>query len=412
MAYALVREENLLSRWSFDEGNGSIVNDSVIGGVPVFMNSAKWGSEDDKNALSKYSMDVSTGEGFAVVEANRKFQVTSSYSIMLWFKTNGLPDDYSQLLSKRESTTYSYLFQINPGGSSLEALYRSIGQESQYATTGPIYFSLNQWNCFLSTYDGNYLRSYLNGKPTGIIELADTPLEDDADFGVGGSVDGSNLFKGWIDEFRFYSFPLDRDDAVKVYGEGFGDLGARPVIVAPPVNADANSTVYLSFEKSDGSLSSVSQLQASDIEVSGAELSGFQEHNDTHYRFHVVAHKKPMRIKIRIPAGSAKDDGNFSTSSGSARIQHLEPITSAKNLVGWWTFDQESNQSWESNSTPPANMDAWTPLSLSPKVWLDAYDLNSLDKGTSQGELGQPTDGNSIQFWADKSGNAHHAKKI
>ena len=79
--------------------------------------------------------------------------------------------------------------------------------------------------------------------------------------------------------------------------------------------------------------------------------------------------------------------------------------------MGWWTFDQESNQSWESNSTPPANIDAWTPLTLSPKVWLDAYDLSSLDKGTDQGQLGQPTDGESIQFWADKSGNDHHAKK-
>ena len=407
----VVKKDDLVARWTFDEGNGSIANDSLNGGSPLFMNGSNWGQEEDGNALSKFSMDISTGEGFAVVEANRKFQVTSSYSIMLWFKTNGLPDDYAQLLNKRESTTYSYLFQINPGGTSLEALYRATGQESQYATTGPVYFNLNQWNCFLSTYDGNYLRSYLNGKPTGILELPNTPLKDDADFGVGGSVDGSNLFKGWIDEFRFYSVPLDRDDAVAVYGEGFGDLGARPVIVAPAVNADANSTVYVSFEKTDGTWSSVTQFQASDIEVSGAELTGFQEHNDTHYRFHVVADKKPQRIKIRIPAGSAKDDGNFSTSSGSARIQHIEPITSAKNLVGWWTFDEASTQSWESNSTLPANADAWTPLTLSPKVWLDAYDLSSLDKGTSQGQLGQPANGESIQFWADKSGNEHHAKK-
>ncbi|MDA0343667.1 MAG: LamG domain-containing protein, partial [Verrucomicrobia bacterium] len=407
----VVKKNDLLARWTFDEGNGSIASDSLNGGSPLFMQGSNWGQEKDGHALSKFSMDISTGEGFALVEANRKFQVTSSYSIMLWFKTNGLPDDYAQLLSKRESTTYSYLFQINPGGTSLEALYRATGQESQYATTGPVYFNLNQWNCFLSTYDGNYLRSYLNGKPTGILELPNTPLKDDADFGVGGSVDGSNLFKGWIDEFRFYSVPLDRDDAVAVYGEGFGDLGARPVIVAPAVNADANSTVYVSFEKPDGTWSSVTQFQASDIEVSGAELTGFQEHNDTHYRFHVVADKKPQRIKIRIPAGSAKDDGNFSTSSGSARIQHLEPITSAKNLVGWWTFNEASNQSWESNSTTPANTDAWTPLTLSPKVWLDAYDLSTLDKGTDQGQLGQPTDGESIQFWADKSGNEHHAKQ-
>ena len=114
MANGLVREENLLARWSFDEGNGSIVNDSVIGGSPLFMNLGKWGNEENGNALSKFSMDISEGTGFAVLEGNRKFQVSSSYSILLWFKTNGLPDDYAQILSKRESTNYSYLFQIKP----------------------------------------------------------------------------------------------------------------------------------------------------------------------------------------------------------------------------------------------------------------------------------------------------------
>ena len=82
-----------------------------------------------------------------------------------------------------------------------------------------------------------------------------------------------------------------------------------------------------------------------------ARFRAFYEHNATHYRFYVVADKKPQRIKIRIPAGSAKDDGNFSTSSAFARIQHIEPVTAAENLVGWWTFDQESNQTWETDET-------------------------------------------------------------
>ncbi len=250
----------------------------------------------------------------------------------------------------------------------------------------------------------------LEWKSAGILTLSDTPIKDEAALGIGGTENGSNLFKGWIDEFRFYSAPLNEDDAFLAYGEGFGDLGARPLIDAPLVNPDANSTVYVSFVKADGELSSVSNFQAGDLEVKGAEVSGFQEHNATHYRFNVVANKKPQRIKIRIPAGSAKDDGNFSTSSSLARIQHLEPVTSAKNLVGWWTFDETSDKNWESNSTQPDNADSWSPLNLSPKVWLDAFDLSSLDKGSAQGQLGEPTDGDSIQFWADKSGNDHHAK--
>ena len=77
------------------------------------------------------------------------------------------------------------------------------------------------------------------------------------------------------------------------------------------MNAEANSTVFVSFVKNNGQLSTVSGFTNNDLEVTGGQVSGFYEHNATHYRFYVVADKKPQRIKIRIPVGSAKDDGNF-----------------------------------------------------------------------------------------------------
>ena len=43
------------------------------------------------------------------------------------------------------------------------------------------------------------------------------------------------------------------------------------------------------------------------------------------------------------------------------------------------------------------------------KLWLDAQDLDTMDKGTSAGAIGTPTDGSNVKYWADKSGNGHHA---
>ena len=127
----------------------------------------------------------------------------------------------------------------------MEALYRATGLESLYGSTGAVYFKLNQWNCFLSTYDGTYLRSYLNGKAAGILELADTPLKDTADIGVGGSEDGSNFVQGWIDELRYYSVPISSADAKIAYGDGYGDLGAVPILDAPLVNPKATPVFSL-----------------------------------------------------------------------------------------------------------------------------------------------------------------------
>ena len=43
------------------------------------------------------------------------------------------------------------------------------------------------------------------------------------------------------------------------------------------------------------------------------------------------------------------------------------------------------------------------------KLWLDANDTSTMDKGTSAGASGTPANNNAIGYWADKSGTGHHA---
>ena len=116
----VVKKQDLVARWTFDEGNGSIADDSLNGGSPLFMNGSSWGQEQDGNALSKFSMDISTGEGFAILEANRKFQVTSNRTASCF---GSKPMDCQMTMHNFEQAPVYHLllsFQINPGGTSLE----------------------------------------------------------------------------------------------------------------------------------------------------------------------------------------------------------------------------------------------------------------------------------------------------
>ena len=90
---------------------------------------------------------------------------------------------------------------------------------------------------------------------------------------------------------------LSSEDAVIAFGEGFGDLGASPKIDAPLVNPEANSTVFVSFVKNSGELSTVSGFTTNDLEVTGGQVSGFSEYNATHYRFYVVPTKSLNGLK-------------------------------------------------------------------------------------------------------------------
>ena len=125
-AFGLVKEDEILVRWAFDEGNGTIVQDSVSNSTPLFLDPAvNWGWEGNGTALSRYSMDISDAQAFAYAESNEMLHATTSFSQMIWFKTNGLPDDWSLLLGKREQLSFSYFTQINPGGGKLRVFLES-----------------------------------------------------------------------------------------------------------------------------------------------------------------------------------------------------------------------------------------------------------------------------------------------
>ena len=51
-------------------------------------------------------------------------QARVGFTYMLWFKSNGLASDYSQILSKRDGTLSPYFIQVEQGGSGVKSLFR------------------------------------------------------------------------------------------------------------------------------------------------------------------------------------------------------------------------------------------------------------------------------------------------
>ena len=142
LSFGVVRESDLRVRWTFDEGNGSVANDVTGGGVDLLLSAyAKWGSSDINNtAISKHSLNLMDGDSYARALAHDKLKATGNFSYLLWFKSNGQPDSYSQLFSKKKDGYSSYFVQIEPDGKSLKTILRSFGT---YYDNGIIPFSLD-----------------------------------------------------------------------------------------------------------------------------------------------------------------------------------------------------------------------------------------------------------------------------
>ena len=141
---AIVKESDLLSRWSFDEGNGTTSVDMTGSGVNAILEGAGWGV--DLNAMSRSSLDLSNGSSYARVPAHPNLQARVNFSIMLWFKSNGLPSDYSQLLSKRDGMLSPYFIQVEPGGAQIKSIFRFF---ADYVDNGSFAINQFQWHLFL-----------------------------------------------------------------------------------------------------------------------------------------------------------------------------------------------------------------------------------------------------------------------
>ena len=72
VSQAIVKDNELLGRWSFDEGNGTSSVEVSGSGVNAILEGASWGSGD--NAMSRYSLDVSNGSSYARVPAHPNLQ--------------------------------------------------------------------------------------------------------------------------------------------------------------------------------------------------------------------------------------------------------------------------------------------------------------------------------------------------
>ena len=82
LSFGVVRESDLLVRWTFDEGNGSVANDVTGGGVDLLLSAyANWGSSDINNTAISSSLNLMDSDSYARALAHDKLKATGNFLI-------------------------------------------------------------------------------------------------------------------------------------------------------------------------------------------------------------------------------------------------------------------------------------------------------------------------------------------
>ena len=213
--YGLVREDNLLIRWAFDEGNGTIVADNVSNSTPLFLDpAARWGSG---NALSDIPSISVTPKPTAYAESVKYFMwlihLVYSYGLKrMAYPMTGLKflvnaSNYRFLISPRS-------IQVGKRLSHLTAWRGNPVNSPALDQLNP----LNSWNCWSRPMMANNSLP-LNGKLVGALSLFQTPENDSGNLGIGLPW-RQQLIQG-MDRWDTLLLPLTPDDVDLAFGDGF-----------------------------------------------------------------------------------------------------------------------------------------------------------------------------------------------
>jgi chitodextrinase len=208
--------QELVGYWKFDEGFGTITNDSSgKGNHGTLVNSPTWVSSGKVGG----ALDFDGANDYIIVPKSTSVNNLPAITVAAWINPRSAGDTQKGLIiSKRPGPAFRLrATSTNPTFMRFESDFDGV---DIFRTSKDGYITHNQWQHVAITWDGSIngsnVRFYVNGVETGYKETDNATglrLDDSTiDLILGGFGDGSSTFDGMIDELRIYNYALTQSE--------------------------------------------------------------------------------------------------------------------------------------------------------------------------------------------------------
>jgi len=208
--------------WRFNEGSGSTAYDETNNNNDGTITGATWTTGISGNALYFNNADVT-------VPHSSSLDINGEFTIEAWIKATG-SDDYLAIVDKyqyQDPIAKGFTLYLNTGRLRLSIYSASQGEGTCIGTSD---LRDNTWHHVAGTWDGSYMRVYVDCQKEGEVAWTCPPASTTNNLGIGKRLSGWGgymPFLGNIDEVRIYSS-----------GRKCGDVNADGTI-------NVNDVVYL-----------------------------------------------------------------------------------------------------------------------------------------------------------------------
>jgi hypothetical protein len=228
-----------VAAYSFDEGEGTTVEDVTGDGHTATIEGAKWTTHGRYGGGMEFE---AAKKDVLKIPASPELDLGEEFTLEAWVRPSGASNKEAPLIDKQEGGGLGYF--LYEGGSVSDRPVGAAGEGQEYVDADdPL--PADAWSHVALVFDGDRTYIYVDGEQVESREAA-TTITSEGELEIGGSTDTSDWFDGRIDE-------------VRVYNRALAEAELKPDVTAPIPPADIEAT----FEEEEGS-TNVTWTPASD----------------------------------------------------------------------------------------------------------------------------------------------------
>jgi hypothetical protein len=245
----------LVAAYSFNEGTGTALTDfSGNGNNGTLANGPTW------TTAGKYGGALSFDGSNDIVNINdsASLDLTTGMTIEAWVRpTTGT--NWRTILMKERPGNITYGLYANTSSPSRPAVELATNASSSNGEVrGAAQLATNSWSHVAATFDGSFLRLYVNGNQVGSLPAGGSIITSSNALRIGGNTIWGEYFRGQIDDVRIYNealtqaqIQLDMNTPVATAPPPSDTIFPTVGITSPSSNATVSGSINVSANASD-----------------------------------------------------------------------------------------------------------------------------------------------------------------
>jgi hypothetical protein len=221
-----------VAAYSFDEGEGTTVEDLTGDGHTATIHGAGWTTHGRYGGAMEFD---AAGESYLSIPDSPELDLTEEFTLEAWVRPGSELNEWAPIIAKETGggeASHELAYWLYEGDRESNQPYGGTepapGEKDEAHAEDPL--PVDVWSHLALTYDGAKVRLYVDGELVDCSPVvpAGAPPVTEGELDIGGASEQEDFFTGRIDEVRVYDRGLSQAEIQQTMNASLPDLATNP----------------------------------------------------------------------------------------------------------------------------------------------------------------------------------------